>query len=190
MIECRGRNGWFRYSRHRVRVEPDAYTGSIVARVAIFSKREATNVAPIFLEGPKDEVRDLLKQLLAEVKEPWKAEEKPPPAETLFGVTIPAQSKSGHTPGPWVAEPEEASEHRGIAICAPANGWIVATITPEDDRQADEIDWANARLIAAAPDLLAALREYQKANRLHHDEEARLYELAEVAIAKAEGEDA
>jgi hypothetical protein len=64
---------------------------------------------------------------------------------------------SGHTPGPWVAEPEEASEHRGIAICAPANGWIVATITPEDDRQADEIDWANARLIAESPNLAGVL---------------------------------
>jgi hypothetical protein len=64
---------------------------------------------------------------------------------------------SGHTPGPWVAEPEEASEHRGIVISAPANGWIVATITPEDDRQADEIDWANARLIAEAPNLVDVL---------------------------------
>jgi len=61
-----------------------------------------------------------------------------------------------HTCGPWIAEMEEASDHRGIAICAPANGWIVATITPEEDRQADEIDWANARLITAAPDLLTA----------------------------------
>lgn len=64
-----------------------------------------------------------------------------------------------HTPGPWIAEPEEASEHRGIAITAPANGWIVATILPDDGRAADDVDWANAHLIAAAPELLEALKE-------------------------------
>jgi hypothetical protein len=63
-----------------------------------------------------------------------------------------------HTPGPWFVEPEEASEHRGIAICA-ADA-TVATILPEEDGPAlDETDWANARLIAAAPDLLAALEK-------------------------------
>ena len=70
--------------------------------------------------------------------------------------------KKEHTPGPWFAEPEEASDHRGIAIVAPGNGWIVATITPDDDRKTDAIDWANARLIAAAPDLLEALVEFIK----------------------------
>ena len=63
-----------------------------------------------------------------------------------------------HTPGPWIAEPEEASDHRGIAICA-ADA-IVATITPaEGGPGLDEIDRANANLIAAAPTMLAALKE-------------------------------
>jgi len=42
-----------------------------------------------------------------------------------------------HTPGPWFAEPEEASDGRGIAIVAPGAGWIVATITPDEDREAE-----------------------------------------------------
>lgn len=58
------------------------------------------------------------------------------------------------TPGPWIAEPEEASEGRGIAICA-ADA-IVATILPEDG-QADAEDWANANLLAAAPTMRGKL---------------------------------
>ncbi len=65
---------------------------------------------------------------------------------------------SPHTLGPWHAEPEQASHGRGIAICAPLTGWIIATITPEDGRELDATDWANARLMAAAPELLAALK--------------------------------
>lgn len=67
-----------------------------------------------------------------------------------------------HTPGPWFAKPEEASDRRGIAIVALGNGWIVATITPDEDRKTDVIDWANARLIAAAPILLETLLEFIK----------------------------
>lgn len=95
-----------------------------------------------------------------------------------------------HTPGPWVAEPEQASDGRGIAICAPHNGWIVATITPEDGRPADVIDEANAALISAAPDLLAALEAmlvsvYRNAPMLSHTME---YDAARAAIAKARGQ--
>lgn len=70
-----------------------------------------------------------------------------------------AASKTKHTPGPWIAEPEEASEHRGIAITAPANGWIVATILPDDGRTADDVDWANAHILASSPQLLATVKE-------------------------------
>jgi|WetSurMetagenome_2_1015567.scaffolds.fasta_scaffold89234_2 hypothetical protein len=58
---------------------------------------------------------------------------------------------TGHTPGPWWVEPEEASAHRGLAICA-ADA-VVATITPDENGPfpLDEIDRANARLIAVAP---------------------------------------
>ena len=56
-----------------------------------------------------------------------------------------------HTPGPWHVEPEEASEHRGLAICA--EDAVVATITPDDSGHfpLDDIDQANAQLIAASP---------------------------------------
>ena len=60
-----------------------------------------------------------------------------------------------HTPGPWEVVPEDRAESRwvigdeeggSIASCEPCGPWI----TPA---QAD----ANARLIAAAPDLLVTL---------------------------------
>ena len=40
----------------------------------------------------------------------------------------------------------------------------------------------------SAPALLAALKEYQDANGLHHDEDARLFRMGEAAIKLAEGD--
>jgi hypothetical protein len=54
-----------------------------------------------------------------------------------------------HTPAPWNAE--------GLDILDNTNIGILATISPENDGPSEE-DYANARLIAAAPELLAALQ--------------------------------
>jgi hypothetical protein len=74
--------------------------------------------------------------------------------------------QSEHTPLPWVAEPEEASAGRGIAICAPGHG-IVATITPDHEGYVDAVDWANAWLIVRAvnnhENLVAAYDQVEKA---------------------------
>ena len=92
------------------------------------------------------------------------------------------------TKGPWHVEPEEASEGRGLAICA--EDAIVATITPEDDRQADAEDWANARLIAAAPDLLAALEVAWRWQNSDLEDEDEVLNIMAEAIAKATGKEA
>lgn len=60
------------------------------------------------------------------------------------------------TEGPYQAEPEEATEGRGIAICAPGSRAIIAVIDPEE--KADEEDWANARLLAGSWELLVKLK--------------------------------
>ncbi len=62
------------------------------------------------------------------------------------------------TEGPYTAEPEERTEGRGIAICAPKTGAIIAVIDPEE--KADDQDWANARLLAGSWDLLAKLKSF------------------------------
>ena len=106
-----------------------------------------------------------------------------------------------HTPTPWQAEPEEASEGRGIVICSAAGDAIVATITPEDDHQADAVDWANAGLIVQAvnshADLVAALKAIvARINGVWDDpdlvalgplstESADIEQIAKLAIAKA-----
>lgn len=95
---------------------------------------------------------------------------------------------SPRTPGPWVIERAEDT---------------LVVFVETADRLADldicEVSWfdnrapsrataeANANLIAAAPDLLAALEKYQSANRLHNDAEAELFEFAAPAITKARG---
>jgi hypothetical protein len=56
-----------------------------------------------------------------------------------------------HTPGPWKAEPDEADE---ICILQDSTGLIVTYAFPNGKERE-----ANARLIAAAPELLEALQD-------------------------------
>jgi len=60
-----------------------------------------------------------------------------------------------HTPGPW------SVLHGRRLYIFDAQKEIIATITsdPGRNREQEQVDEANARLIAAAPDLLTALRE-------------------------------
>jgi hypothetical protein len=91
-------------------------------------------------------------------------------------------TKSQHTPGPWALDGEGpelatvwAPERPNIEITAPARSRFNE---PSDDECA-----ANARLIAAAPDLLTALRDLLDGdgNLLKAMDRAR------TALAKAEG---
>jgi hypothetical protein len=75
---------------------------------------------------------------------------------------------------------EPCKRERDTQICSTA-GCRCGDVCPEENHISEE-QMANARLIASAPDLLAALKEYHRA----HDEDARLWELSKAAIAKAE----
>ena len=98
------------------------------------------------------------------------------------------EQRAAHTPGPWIRGA------RLLDVCAGAS--VVATVACASSHPAtEEQAHANARLIAAAPDLLEALIELQK--KLH--EAIRLdvkkhYSLmvadaaASTAIRKAKGE--
>lgn len=84
---------------------------------------------------------------------------------------------SAHTPGPWKASPFSS-----VVGCA-----ITAQPDPKQNSQlvASTYSEANAALIAAAPDLLEAL----KASLSHSHEVGMCFscQRARVAIAKAEG---
>jgi len=101
---------------------------------------------------------------------------------------------AAHTPGPWEQDgrPIEGlrrKDGRKVTVCMMVDlstewGDIIDLVTPEDK--------ANARLIAAAPDMLAALtlilplaKGYVMANDVGSNRQ--FIAAAEAAIAKAEG---
>ena len=99
-----------------------------------------------------------------------------------------------HTPGPWYVYPQ--SDYI-TAHDTDDSLFAVATVTTEIDGLLEGDPQANARLIAAAPDLLEACRQFLAAERLADEFgvdgaetiEALIEasELARVAIAKAGG---
>ena len=85
--------------------------------------------------------------------------------ENQTAVVAPVEpSVRQHTPGPWVTEQDRDPPHRPeIATVAWVADWCVGIPTPGypggNYRDADYgTNEADARLIAAAPDLLAALQ--------------------------------
>lgn len=82
---------------------------------------------------------------------------------------------TAHTPGPWNAEPMTG---RGAWVKGSSGEWA-ALSCGDTDATAE----ANARLIAAAPDLLAALKKIV----FDWDGEPEDMIEAQEAIAKAEG---
>lgn len=91
----------------------------------------------------------------------------------------------GHTPGPWEAYlRDRTSNPPYIMRVGETSGWIAQTCSWVG---ADEAD-ANARLIAAAPGLLDALRDIDLlASRHEAGAVGKAQKIARAAIAKAEG---
>ena len=93
-----------------------------------------------------------------------------------------------HTPGPWGATGRSRDEQKTIplrSIYCERFGYSVAFVS--DDRNGEPE--ANARLIAAAPELLAALRDVLKRSRPNGNDMTlqRISAIATAAIAKATG---
>lgn len=82
-------------------------------------------------------------------------------------------SKPSHTPGPWSYSFESVDPE--WAVVSMKGGLVVANVN------ADHRQEANARLIAAAPDLLAALKALDESGHTQATWQAALR-----AIAKAE----
>jgi PAS domain-containing protein len=97
-------------------------------------------------------------------------------------------TQATHTPGPWEISKNEAGE---LDICEAGAGNMIADLAKCKNAE------ANARLIAAAPDLLEALRgSVEWLRTLREENEAAVIESApdgfslcdaEGIIAKAEG---
>ena len=92
-----------------------------------------------------------------------------------------------HTPAPWKAEFDEAVSVRsedGSRICT--INWLRGRHGLKGRIDGDEGN-ANARLIAAAPDLLETLKQIKRENQ-HYNFGSKLVRIVDAAIAKAEGE--
>lgn len=103
-----------------------------------------------------------------------------------------------HTPGPWKAVEgvgyvftEGEPYGRGVMHVAQVRGWGHLTGRGGgcafDEDKAIAIQEANARLIAAAPDLLAACREFVRKCDVGEARSVRSYTQMSAAIQKAEG---
>lgn len=106
-------------------------------------------------------------------------------------------NKTQHSPGPWeIAEDgqyfgDSSATYRALYVIQTNQRVIARTTLP-----ADEKEQANARLIAAAPELLAALHgimRHLKENCIWRESRADygsdLLDAARAAIAKATGEE-
>lgn len=93
--------------------------------------------------------------------------------------------KIKHTPGPWILSDTTKAGNRKVS----GYGWdYFANVTVRMDGTAANCEEgeANARLIAAAPDLLAALKaivEFHQGSKVGK----AVQETARAAIAKSEG---
>lgn len=66
---------------------------------------------------------------------------------------------AAHTPGPWTAH--LSATRKTLCVTAP-DAWVCGELHNRESMSDDEA-WANARLIAAAPELLEALRAAESA---------------------------
>ena len=87
-----------------------------------------------------------------------------------------------HTPGPW-----HIGEGKGEQIIYTEAGWAVASATVFHGKHGAQEMKANARLIAAVPDMLAALALLVDGDG-KPDECRRAMDAARAALAKARGE--
>lgn len=93
---------------------------------------------------------------------------------------------SGHTPGPWRVEPSGFGQVGGFTISDEANGFGLCQRPPWANRAEESA--ANGRLMAAAPDMLAALENVLTDCQTDNgDLPEATGHMVRAAIAKAKG---
>lgn len=97
-----------------------------------------------------------------------------------------------HTPGPWWSDGTAIFLGNGSEVWARGDPAYMCELSylDEDPHISEEEQVGNARLIAAAPDLLAAVRAYEEAScGTEHEALAAAILKGRAAIAKAEGKE-
>lgn len=101
-------------------------------------------------------------------------------------------TQAAHTPGPWAYRPDTHDDWGTVRagryhICQARDPRYVDDEYLRQCRVERRDPWeANARLIAAAPELLASLQELLELHIAHHNNPAHVS--ARAAIAKARGQ--
>lgn len=105
------------------------------------------------------------------------------------------EKKAGHTPGPWHWERVKIGDTVQCFLKGQPNEWNDRLVTAQREDLAAfpySATSPNARLIAAAPDLLEALRGFMLLDWSRPQDAVEANKMlaarAEAAIAKAEGE--
>jgi hypothetical protein len=93
-------------------------------------------------------------------------------------------SATKHTSGPWTIECGKNYSNEIVGKSKTGKDWVLARTTAA--KVGRDQDDANARLIAAAPDLLEALK-ILATQAESHGAEGVYWDKARAAIAKAEG---
>ena len=100
--------------------------------------------------------------------------------------------ESTHTPGPWILSTIEGEED-SLMVGGGDGSDVVADIrTDFDYKYGHQRVTANARIIAAAPDLLAQVKEYRQlliTLAMEGEETSLELEAVDQVIRKAEGEE-
>jgi hypothetical protein len=93
--------------------------------------------------------------------------------------------QSKHTLGPWEILPNRSSINGGRIVNR--SGAVIGRLTSEADKPISQKE-ADGRLIAAAPDMLAALKLWERISTGPANAEAdRALKATRAAVAKAEG---
>jgi hypothetical protein len=92
--------------------------------------------------------------------------------------------KVGHTPGPWRYDSREDEDNNDFEIHTPEFEKWVALVKSSQVGDSGE---ANARLIAAAPDLLEALEQVIRHGLIEQDGYETVLRQVHSAISKARG---
>lgn len=89
--------------------------------------------------------------------------------------------KTTHTPGPWVARGTQITAHRPHTCGGYNEESVISLVRPTEERV------ANLRLMASAPDLLAACERLLRSFHPITAQDSDDYKAARAAIAKAKG---